>query len=156
MRNEYVEIHVNLSSYLCETCNDYITNVSSFIRIFDENNREVISENIYGDNHYGQLNWFSFFQPALDFFGVKVVSEDDVVDGDLLLRVNYRNVSSQYGLDLEINQKVIASFDLMEDEDLPQIMQKIFGYITKSANVFIIEDIIDDDYYDDDNNDYDQ
>ena len=124
MKNEYVEIHVSVSTYLCETCDDYVTNVSSDISILDEKKNVILNESIYGNNHYGQ-------------------------------RVNYRNVSCQYGLDLEINQKVVASFDVEENENLPEVMQKIFSYITKNSKVFIhVENNYHD--YDDYDNEYDE
>jgi hypothetical protein len=155
MKNEYVEIHVSVSTYLCETCDDYVTNVSSDINILDEKKNVILNESIYGNDHYGQIDWFSFFNPALNVLGVKVIGEEENIEGDLFLRVNYRNVSCQYGLDLEINQKVVASFDVEENENLPEVMQKIFSYITKNSKVFIhVENNYHD--YDDYDNEYDE
>lgn len=155
MRKEFLNFTINIDSYLCETCYDYVTNVSSETIV--RNDEEILfTESVFGDDHYGQIDWFSFYQPALNFFEVKVVTNDEAVNDEaMVLRIQSGSeYSAEYSLILEIEQRVVLALQVNDEDDLPELMKEVFSKVTENC-VFTIErnshqSYEEDDYEDDD------
>ena len=141
---------MSIYSYLCETCDDYVTNANAEV-IIEHEGKTLLSESVFGDSHYQRIDWHSFYQPVLKFFDVKVITTDEVVnDYPMVLRIQSGDeYSAEYSLVLEIDQKVVLALQVNDEDYLPELMKEIFSKITENCK-FTIERVINSSSYGDD------
>lgn len=132
MRKEEVLVRFSSGGYNCETCDDYVTYAHSYLEVYSDPD-VLLSEHVNGDDHYGQMHWFAFYNPLLTFFNIQFVSRDTVVeDNQIVLREKgeeFDYMECDGTVDLEINHVVITTVSMQSVDELHDAMKEIFSHI---------------------------